>query len=172
MKVYYKGNLIKNLLCPRKVLGQLSHSIMFNDIKVMLYEDITPSSIKDTFNKYSFKKRNDEGTININNPDIFNLFYQISSTSKELIFEIVEDTNGHFYGKELITNCLFPIVSTNNFNCMLKWTLKNNLVSIENYKITLTNPNLKEATRYLLDIPEHRNSIKPANQNEVNDYLN
>ena len=55
---------------------------------------------------------------------------------------------------------------------MLKWTLKNNLVSIEDYKITLTNPNLKEATRYLLDIPEHQNSLKLANQNEVTDYLN
>ena len=172
MKVYYKGNLIKNLLCPRKVLGQLSHSIMFNDKKIVIYEDFVPSSIKDTFNYYAFNRRNDEGTININNPDIFTLFYQISSTSKELIFEIVEDINGNFYGKELITNCLFPIVSTNNFNCLLKWTLKNNLVSIEDYKITLTNPNLKEATRYLLDIPEHRNSLKLANQNEVTDYLN
>ena len=172
MKAYYKGNLIKNLLCPRKVLGQLSHSIMFNDIKVVRYDVITPLSVQYELNHYSFKKRNDEGTININNPDIFTLFYQISSTSKELIFEIVEDINGNFYGKELITNCLFPIVSTNNFNCLLKWTLKNNLVSIEDYKITLTNPNLKEATRYLLDIPEHRNSLKLANQNEVTDYLN
>ena len=172
MKVYYKGNLIKNLLCPRKVLGQLSHSIMFNDIKVMIYEDFVPLSIKDKFNHYSFNRRNDEGTININNPDIFTLFYQISSTSKELIFEIVEDINGNFYGKELITNCLFPILTSNNFNCMLKWILKNNLVSIEDYKITLTNPNLKEATRYLLDIPEHQNSLKLANQNEVTDYLN
>ena len=172
MKVYYKGNLIKNLLCPRKVLGQLSHSIMFNDKKIVIYEDFVPLSIKDKLNYYSFNRRNDEGTININNPNIFTLFYQISSTSKELIFEIVEDINGNFYGKELITNCLFPIVSTNNFNCLLKWTLKNNLVSIEDYKITLTNPNLKEATRYLLDIPEHRNSLKLANQNEVTDYLN
>ena len=172
MKVYYKGNLTKNLLCPRKVLGQLSHSIMFNDKKIVIYEDFVPLSIKDKLNYYSFNRRNAEGTININNPDIFNLFYQISSTSKELIFEIVEDINGNFYGKELITNCLFPIVSTNNFNCLLKWTLKNNLVSIEDYKITLTNPNLKEATRYLLDIPEHQNSLKPANQNEVTDYLN
>ena len=172
MKVYYKGNLIKNLLCPRKVLGQLSHSIMFNDKKIVIYEDFVPLSIKDKLNYYSFRKRNDDGILTINNPDIFNLFYQISSTSKELIFEIVEDINGNFYGKELITNCLFPIVSTNNFNCLLKWTLKNNLVSIEDYKITLTNPNLKEATRYLLDIPEHQNSLKPANQNEVTDYLN
>lgn len=172
MKAYYKGNLIKNLLCPRKVLGQLSNSIMFNDKKIVIYEDFVPLSIKDKLNYYSFNRRNAEGTININNPDIFNLFYQISSTSKELIFEIVEDINGNFYGKELITNCLFPIVSTNNFNCLLKWTLKNNLVSIEDYKITLTNPNLKEATRYLLDIPEHQNSLKPANQNEVTDYLN
>ena len=172
MKVYYKGNLIKNLLCPRKVLGQLSHSIMFNDKKIVIYEDFVPLSIKDKLNYYSFRKRNDDGILTINNPDIFNLFYQISSTSKELIFEIVEDINGNFYGKELITNCLFPIVSTNNFNCLLKWTLKNNLVSIEDYKITLTNPNLKEATRYLLDIPEHRNSLKLANQNEVTDYLN
>ena len=172
MKVYYKGNLIKNLLCPRKVLGQLSHSIMFNDKKIVIYEDFVPLSIKDKLNYYSFNRRNAEGTLTINNPDIFTLFYQISSTSKELIFEIVEDINGNFYGKELITNCLFPIVSTNNFNCLLKWTLKNNLVSIEDYKITLTNPNLKEATRYLLDIPEHRNSLKLANQNEVTDYLN
>lgn len=172
MKVYYKGNLIKNLLCPRKVLGQLNHSIMFNDKKIVIYEDFVPLSIKDKLNYYSFNRRNAEGTININNPDIFTLFYQISSTSKELIFEIVEDINGHFYGKELITNCLFPIVSTNNFNCLLKWTLKNNLVSIEDYKITLTNPNLKEATRYLLDIPNHQNSLKLANQNEVTDYLN
>ena len=172
MKVYYKGNLIKNLLCPRKVLGQLSHSIMFNDKKRVIYEDFVPLSIKDKLNYYSFNRRNAEGTLTINNPDIFTLFYQISSTSKELIFEIVEDINGNFYGKELITNCLFPIVSTNNFNCLLKWTLKNNLVSIENCKITLTNPNLKETTRYLLDIPEHQNSLKPANQNEVTDYLN
>ena len=172
MKAYYKGNLIKNLLCPRKVLGQLSHSIMFNDKKIVIYEDFVPLSIKNKLNYYSFNKRNDDGILTINNPDIFTLFYQISSTSKELIFEIVEDINGNFYGKELITNCLFPIVSTNNFNCLLKWTLKNNLVSIEDYKITLTNPNLKEATRYLLDIPEHQNSLKPANQNEVTDYLN
>ena len=172
MKVYYKGNLIKNLLCPRKVLGQLSHSIMFNDKKIVIYEDFVPLSIKDKLNYYSFNRRNAEGTLTINNPDIFTLFYQISSTSKELIFEIVEDINGNFYGKELITNCLFPIVSTNNFNCMLKWTLKNNLVSIEDYKITLTNPNLKEATRYLLDIPEHQDSLKLANQDEVTDYLN
>ena len=60
MKVYYKGNLIKNLLCPRKVLGQLSHSIMFNDKKIVIYEDFVPLSIKDKLNYYSFRKRNDD----------------------------------------------------------------------------------------------------------------
>jgi len=93
----------------------------------------------------------------------------ISSSDYEIIYEIVKDTNGNLFGKELHTGLLFPILSKSNLNIDYKITTlkdKDNCNRIYLKGTEILNFN----SLYKCEIIMIGNQI--ANQNEIDEYKN
>lgn len=166
MKVYYKGNLIKKINLEKNEIGELVYS---NGKIFYICNNNSPESLKNFF-RYNHEFLT-KVSYNIKASEILHLF-NIKTHSNQIIFEIVKDINGNLFGKEIITNNLFPILNKDNFNLNINFKIQEQKIFIDEYHMNLSYQNIEKIGDFLLDIPNNPNSIEPANKNEVMDYLN
>jgi len=113
-KIYYIGNLYSNDSSDDKIFKLKCHTIPITVcdltreyLKINTYDfDYLKNNLLDW--KYKYSKINDDKLIKV--LDDCNLsIYSNNGNLPNFIFELVEDKDGYFYAREILTQKLFPI---------------------------------------------------------------
>lgn len=169
MKVYYRGRLIKN------DSSDYSKFIMRFYSKLWIYKnDLRRDELKLNSGEFTYLKNNLEVWVdqytNITDEELLKVLrkiYKICSkqiplNSTSIIYEKVKDVDGNIYGKEILTNRLFPLRNDDMANEEFFYNIDNNRC-IER-RLTFINNNMAKFA--FIISPDEVASI-----NEVNEYL-
>lgn len=180
MKVYYRGQLLKTDIDDFNNWHKLFEEKDF-DIKKYdhLLSVLTPEEIKYIkkhlvewkINKYGI---GDTTLINILNKIRLRPFNTSYYDDIYIIYELIEDVNGNFYGKEMLTGLLFPILKNEKilYTYTFKKIMKDTIPTLEK-KVICKDSNLAKFT--IISTLERVASINEVNRynelkNKKNDY--
>jgi len=163
MKIYYKGRILYNENNDYTFFKLTGKSSPINiskldrfELKLNCTDYFYLENHLNDFNK-TLEPIDDKQLISV--LDKLNIFFT-NLNYGQIIFEIVEDTDGYFYAKELITGLLFPL----NKNPKIDYYFNYDNDKILSKVLTYTNNNLARFYHlvYLTEV---------ATKNDINNYL-